>query len=151
MLGRIVRPADFERLLATPPRARSAHFAAHHVAGLPTTGRTPRPDSRLAELSTTDPRNCQQPVDDCERIGLQGCWLGVTVPKRHAREATTRNLLRRQIRASVSASEPHLAPGLWLVRLRAPFDRRRFISPTSSTLRSAARAELQQLLQRLCS
>lgn len=151
MLGRIVRPADFERLLATPPKARSAHFAAHHVAGLPRTGRKTPADRPAAKLSTPDPHDCQQPVDDSGRIGPQGCWLGVTVPKRHAREATTRNLLRRQIRASVSASEPRLAPGLWLVRLRAPFDRRRFTSPTSSTLRAAARAELQQLLQKVCS
>lgn len=150
MLGRIVRPADFERLLATPPKARSAHFAAYHVAGRPTRGRGCRTGPKAVKLSTDAPPSCQQPVDDFTQAGLQGCWLGVAVPKRHAREATTRNLLKRQIRASVRAYEPELARGLWLVRLRAPFDRRRFTSTTSTPLRAVVRQELLQLLQRAC-
>jgi ribonuclease P protein component len=87
-------------------------------------------------------------VDDFAQAAPQGCWLGVAVPKRHAREATTRNLLKRQIRASVKACEPALPRGMWLVRLRAPFDRRRFVSSTSTPLRVAAQQELLQLLQR---
>lgn len=75
----------------------------------------------------------------------------MAVPKRHAREATTRNLLKRQIRATVRLCEPALARGLWLVRLRAPFDRRQFSSSTSTPLRVVARQELLQLLQRACS
>ena len=39
MLGRLLRSADFARALAVPPRARSAHFAAHHVAQAPARGR----------------------------------------------------------------------------------------------------------------
>lgn len=148
MLGRIVRPADFERLLATPPKARSAHFAAHHVADRPSTGRTSRSGSGIVDLSTNGPRGYQQPVDDVAQAGPQGCWLGVAVPKRHAREATTRNLLKREIRASVAACESTLPRGMWLVRLRAPFDRRRFVSATSTPLRAAAQQELLQLLQR---
>jgi ribonuclease P protein component len=150
MLGRIVRPADFERLLAVPPKARSAHFAAHHVAGVPSTARAARPDAAKAMLSTDDPRTCEQPVDDGPQPGPGGCWLGVAVPKRHAREATTRNLLKRQIRACVRACEPELPRGLWLVRLRVPFDRRRLVSPASAALRLQARQELQQLLRRAC-
>lgn len=150
MLGRIVRPADFERLLAVPPKARSAHFAAHHVAGMPSPAKAVIRRAGDAMLSTADPRTCEQLVDDPLRAGIQGCWLGVAVPKRHAREATTRNLIKRQIRACVRASEPLLPRGLWLVRLRAPFDRRRFVSPTSAPLRVQARQELQQLLQRAC-
>ena len=150
MLGRIVRPADFERLLATPPMARSAHFAAHHVAGCPSIGRRPRRKPKATELSTDDPLDYQQLVDDSVRVEPSGCWLGVAVPKRHAREATTRNLLKRQIRARVRACEPALARGLWLVRLRAPFDRRCFVSSTSTPLGVVARQELLQLLQRAC-
>jgi ribonuclease P protein component len=70
------------------------------------------------------------------------------LPKRHAKRAVTRNLLRRQIRAAVEQLQPALAPGLWVVRLRAPFDRRQFPSARSTALRDAARAELGQLLQR---
>jgi len=150
MLGRIVRPADFERLLAAPPKARSAHFAAHHVAGVPSAASAGRRKTADTRLSTAGPRTCEQLVDDLTQTVPDGCWLGVAVPKRHAREATTRNLLKRQIRACVSTSEPGLPRGLWLVRLRAPFDRRRFASPASAALRLQARLELQQLLQRAC-
>src|ERR1700761_752208 len=35
LLGRIVRPADYVRVLATPMRLRSPHFAVHHLVGRP--------------------------------------------------------------------------------------------------------------------
>lgn len=72
------------------------------------------------------------------------------MPKRHARRAVTRSLLKRQIRAAAlrrDASGPApLRPGLWVVRLRAPFDRRAFDSAASPTLSNAARTELDELL-----
>jgi len=71
------------------------------------------------------------------------------IPKRHARRAVTRNLLRRQIRAAVGRREAQLAHGLWLVRLRAPFDARQFRSAGSRALEVAARAELEGLLARV--
>ena len=75
-------------------------------------------------------------------------WFGVVVPKRHARKAATRNLLRRQIRGAMARHHAQLARGMWLVRLRAPFDPRRFKSAASAELRSAARTELDGLLTR---
>ena len=73
-------------------------------------------------------------------------WLGVLVPKRHARRAVTRSLLKREMRAGVARRAHQLAPGMWLVRLRAPFDTERFPSAASGALRKAARAELDGLL-----
>ncbi len=73
-------------------------------------------------------------------------WLGAVVPKRHAKRAVTRSLLKRQIRAAVLGHERALAGGLWVVRLRAPFDRAAFVSAASEALKHAARAELEQLL-----
>ena len=105
------------------------------------------------------------------------------MPKRNARRAVTRSLLKRQMRnavlrridpsASASASAagataamvaavPVEAPspavadaataslraGLWVVRLRAPFDRSRYPSAASDALRVSARAELDAVLQR---
>jgi len=67
------------------------------------------------------------------------------VPKRHARRAVTRSLLKRQIYAALTR-RPGLSAGLWVVRLRAPFDRAQFRSPASDVLRAAARAELDALL-----
>jgi len=73
--------------------------------------------------------------------------LGVVVPKRHARRAVTRSLLRRQIYAAGSRHAEALARGLWIVRLRAPFDRSRFVSAASPALRAVARAELDDLFR----
>jgi len=75
-----------------------------------------------------------------------GLWLGAVVPKRHARRAVTRTLLKRQIRVAVQRRAPQLPAGLWVVRLRAPFDRARFASAASAALRQAAGAELDTLL-----
>ena len=75
-------------------------------------------------------------------------WLGCIVPKRHAKRAVTRNLLKRQVRAAMERHAAGLAAGLWLVRLRVPFAPAAFPSAASSALRAAARAELDGLLQR---
>jgi ribonuclease P protein component len=158
MIGRIQRSADFERVLGTPSRARSAHFAAHHVAAAPSLpGR--RLSTARVELSTADAPTVHSLVDDpselvVERTPVQGCWLGMVVPKRHARRAVTRSLLKRQIRAAFASiggagGPADLPPGLWVVRLRAPFDRKQFPSAASDALRLAARAELAQLVHKL--
>lgn len=75
-----------------------------------------------------------------------GHWLGSVIPKRHARRAVTRNLLRRQIRVVMLEHRSALPAGLWLVRLRSPFPVQQFVSAASPALRQAARAELGQLL-----
>ncbi len=157
MIGRIVRSADFERVLGSPSRARSSHFAVHHVAALPSQpGR--RLSTRQGELSTTHAPDVHKPVDtlppaspaESAPVPVQGHWLGTVVPKRHARRAVTRSLLKRLIRVAFSETEAAaLPPGLWVVRLRAPFDRKLFPSASSDALRAAVRAELQQLMHRL--
>ena len=69
------------------------------------------------------------------------------MPKRHARRSVTRTLLKRQIRAVVTGHAASLAAGLWIVRLRAPFERSTFVSAASDALKRAARAELELLLR----
>jgi ribonuclease P protein component len=73
-------------------------------------------------------------------------WVGAVVPKRYAKRATTRSLLKRQIYAATVRHRARLVPGLWIVRLRAPFDPARFISAASAALRHEARSELDALL-----
>jgi ribonuclease P protein component len=68
------------------------------------------------------------------------------VPKRHARRSVTRSLLKRQIRTAIAAHVDLLEAGLWVIRLRAPFESRLFPSARSQALRDAARDELSQLL-----
>lgn len=76
-------------------------------------------------------------------------WIGCVVPKRHARRAVTRSLLKRQIRMALQRHASGLPGGLWLVRLRGPFAPQQFPSAASDALREAARAELDQLLARI--
>ena len=68
------------------------------------------------------------------------------MPKRHARRAVTRSLLKRQIRASFDRHAAGLPGGLWLERLRAGFAVTEFVSARSTALAQAARAELDGLL-----
>jgi ribonuclease P protein component len=109
------------------------------------------------ELSTSDEPSCTQLVDDLlstppSRALADGpqVWFGVVLPKRHARRAVTRTLLRRQIRAAMlrrdGAGAPGLSPGLWVVRLRAPFDPAAYPCAASEALRRATGGELDTLL-----
>lgn len=150
VIGRLLRSADFERVLRTRTRARSTHFAVHHVADHPSRPHKParaQAENTVShELSTEIAPIEVQPVDDFVSASKAGVWLGVVVPKRHARRAVTRTLLKRQIRSVVDARAAALLGGLWVVRLRAPFDKTRFPSAASDALRQCARAELEQLL-----
>jgi ribonuclease P protein component len=147
MIGRIVRSADFERVLGKPSRARSSHFAVHHVVARPS--QPARPGKALSteadELSTGDVQPVHSPVDD---LPVEACWLGVVVPKRHAKRAVTRSLFKRQIRQAFDGL-PALPAGLWVVRLRSPFDRKLFPSASSDALRAVVREELAQLVGRV--
>ena len=145
MIGRIVRSADFERVLSAPTRARSSHFAVHHLQATPSAPARRAVQGLSTELSTGAVPPRSDAVDDIPPTGIGGIWLGAVVPKRHARRAVTRSLLKRQIRAAVGR-QPQLPGGLWVVRLRSPFDRDRFVSAASEALREAARIELDALL-----
>ena len=149
-IGRLVRPADFERVLGAPIRLRSPHFAVHHLEGVPLPARKPVPRNSSApvtaslstELSTDAGEQAPTCVDD------SGRWLGLVVPKRHAKRAVTRTLLKRQIRAVAADCGAALPVGLWVVRQRSPFDPALFPSAASTALRDAARAELRGLFER---
>jgi ribonuclease P protein component len=75
-------------------------------------------------------------------------WLGCVVPKRHARRAVTRSLLKRQVRGAFERHEAALPQGLWLVRLRQGFPVVEFPSARSQALRQVAHDELDQLFTR---
>ncbi|MEO6277310.1 ribonuclease P protein component [Roseateles sp.] len=149
MIGRIQRPVDFERVLARQSRSRSTHFALHHLSASPAPSTWVAAQLRTApaELSTGDAQPAHSSVEQTLPNPPDGCWLGMVVPKRHAKRSVTRALLKRQIRAAF-AEAIGMPPGLWVVRLRLPFDRQKFPSAASDALRQAARAELAQLLDR---
>lgn len=151
-LGRILRAADFERLLNTPSRARSPLFAVHHLASEPS--QPPKPKRLTADLSTGGDQLTHRLVEDPpapEPAAPRGHWLGFVVPKRLAKRAVTRNLIRRIARASLEAQLREgvaLPAGLWALRLRAPIDRKRFPSAASDALRAALHEDLAQLWRR---
>ena len=146
MIARLLRSADFERVLRTRTRVSSTHFALHHLADRPSAPAKPLPKPVAGELSTGEVPIEARPVDDSPRAAPESVWLGAVVPKRHARRSVTRSLLKRQIRAVVTGHAASLAQGLWVVRLRAPFDRARFVSAASDELKRAAREELEGLI-----
>jgi len=176
VLGRIVRPADYARVLATPLRLRSAHFAVHHLEGRPLplnrpdlpspavkadgtraepaseVGGSPDTASLSTQLSTGVCTAVDTSVDDlCSAAKITygtNRWLGLVVPKRHARRAVTRSLMKRQIRTIAAACADRLPEGLWVVRQRMPFDVKQFPSAASEALKQAARAELLTLFER---
>lgn len=115
----------FQAALATRPLGRSAHFVLHHRA--PAAG----------SLSTGPGPLERSPVD--------GHRLGCILPKKQARRAVTRNLIRRQIRAAVHGLMPRLPAGDWVVRLRQGPDRSLYPSAASEPLRRAIREDLAQL------
>jgi ribonuclease P protein component len=138
--GRLVETADFQRVLRAPLRCRSPHFAVHYLEARPARRRQPV----VPELSTGGAPTTGISVDDSPRE----LWLGAVVPKRHARRAVTRSLLKRQIRKAVARHAGRLPRGLWVVRLRAPFDTKQFPSAASTALKQAVRTELDAVLGR---
>ncbi|MCU0924307.1 MAG: ribonuclease P protein component [Burkholderiaceae bacterium] len=146
-LGRLVHKADFERVLATRSLRRSTHFALHHLPGEPLALQTRRAIPGQAELSTGREEIGSMSVDDSSMPATPSAlWAGCVVPKRHARRAVTRTLLKRQIRVAFERHVATLPGGLWLVRLRAPFAAEEFVSARSARLAATARSELDRLL-----
>ena len=70
------------------------------------------------------------------------------VPKRWAKRAVTRNAIKRQIYSVSADFEPVLSERAHVVRLRAGFDRKQFVSARSDALKAAVREELLQLFAR---
>lgn len=127
--------------------ARSPHFVLHavrwpHLADAP----TPRlEESGVGEQASHTTRRA---TSIFPAASAAPAYYGAIVPKRWARRAVTRNLIKRQIRHVVGIFAPSALDGLALVlRLRAAFDPQQFISASSAPLRQAARHELMQVLQ----
>ncbi len=147
-LPRLVASADFERVLGLRNCAVTPHFALHHLAAQPAPRGTAMKRPGPAKLSTIEATPIPLPVEDLPDAAPSPprSWVGAVVPKRHARRAVTRSLLKRQIYAAAERHRDRMAPGLWIVRLRSPFESARFASAASPALRRCARAELDALL-----
>ncbi|MBO9650729.1 MAG: ribonuclease P protein component [Variovorax sp.] len=122
-MQRLKTRAQFQAVLAGATVARTAHFALHRC-----------------------PLDAPSGVESL--FSTQDVWVGAMVPKRWARRAVTRNAIKRQIYNVTAASEAPLPLAAYVVRLRAGFDRKQFVSAVSDKLKAAVRAELQLLLER---
>jgi ribonuclease P protein component len=71
--------------------------------------------------------------------------VGALTPKRWAKRAVTRNLIRRQIHAISQEFETKMIPTAYVVRLRATFNPQKFASASSDVLKREVRRELNQL------
>lgn len=121
---------QFQAVLSGKTLARTAHFALH------------RTDLVLDVPAGAGP---QAPLFSHACV-----WLGAMVPKRWAKRAVTRNAIKRQIYNISLQFEPHMGVAAHVVRLRAGFDRKQFVSATSDALKAAVRAELLSLFERAC-
>lgn len=131
-LEHIRHRAQFQWVLAGPPVVKTAHFALHLAALDTSGGAKPQPEV-LARPLFPHPAS----------------WVGTLVPKRWARRAVTRNLMRRQIYAVAAEHTATLAHRAVVVRLRSGFDRKVYPSAASDALKAVVRGELLQLFERL--
>jgi len=119
-LQRIRQRAQFDAVLAAAPAFKTMHFALHLA-----------PSSALGVQDGLFPGG--------------GDWLGVMVPKRWAKRAVTRNLIRRQIYAMGQEMADRLPRCALVVRLRSGLSRQQFPSASSAALKQQVRQELRQL------
>lgn len=143
------KPSEFQEVLAFRPVAKSHHFSLHYRRA----NCSPLPSLAVEnpELSTGATVVTHQAVDDrsINALADTAVYLGLVIPKRHARRAVTRSLIRRQAKTLVSLRRQQLAQGAWVLRLRQPFDRNLFPSAASEALKLAVRTELHGLLDQI--
>ncbi len=113
--------------------SRTAHFALH------------RKDFDAPQAPTTGPESAGPQA----LFAVRQPWIGALIPKRWAKRAVTRNAIKRQIYTVSLAFEPKLPAAAHVVRLRAGFDRARFVSATSAAFKQAVRSELHELFDRI--
>jgi ribonuclease P protein component len=106
-------------VLANSTIARTTHFAMHRSA-----------------------------IDVPTLPGVDALGLGAMVPKRWAKRAVTRNLIKRQIYSLGHGYENQLINTAHVVRLRATFDRAQYKSASSELLQEAVWLELHQLFSK---
>jgi ribonuclease P protein component len=130
---RLKTHSQFQAVLAGHRIASTAHFALHQ-RGLTDIGWRPAMQAMPAPGTETDPS--RQPSDSV---------MGAMVPKRWAKRAVTRNMIKRQMYSVGSMAASALPLAAYVVRLRAGFDRKQFVSATSDALKKQVRQELLAL------
>lgn len=120
--------------------SRTAHFALHRLV-LDANSAA----AAVNPIASSGPDSLPSVQGSQALFAAHDVWLGAMVPKRWAKRAVTRNTIKRQIYAVADLFEARLPQAAHVVRLRATFDRKQFVSATSDPLKLAVRAELLQL------
>ena len=145
-MQRLQTRPQFQATMSGGTISRTPHFALHRlVLGEALVTKDAEPTGPGASLAEQAP----QALFVVPGTLVPQVWLGPLVPKRWAKRSVTRHTIKRQIYAVASEFDAQLQalpPAAYVVRLRAGFDRKQFISATSDALKSAVRAELLQLL-----
>ena len=153
-MQRLKSRAQFQAVLAGTTVARSGHFVLHRLQlpmDLPqsgvlghNSGAVPPGKMPASEPFPVGNRRCSLPLFDAS-----GNWLGAMVPKRWAKRAVTRNMIKRRIYSLAEAASTRatavMVPAAYVVRLRSAFDLHLFKSATSAPLRQAVCQELSSL------
>ncbi|MFM2342482.1 MAG: hypothetical protein RLZZ592_2135 [Pseudomonadota bacterium] len=134
--------------MAVRPCARTAHFMVHHLSPCSSAPSDASVEEAAGVVDKSVDKSVDESVDKVveKRSGPPVLRLGLVVPKRHARRAVTRTIVKNQLRDAMRRHLPHLAAGDWVLRLRAPIDRSRFPSARSDALAIELRGEIDRLL-----
>ena len=138
-MHRLKTRAQFQAAMAGGVVSRTAHFALHRLV---------LPAAASAAAHPPGPGTLPAEQGPQALFAVPGVWMGAMAPKRWARRAVTRNAIKRQIYNVAATLEPQLLTAAHVVRLRATFDRKLFVSARSDALKAAVRNELLQLFAR---
>jgi ribonuclease P protein component len=139
-MQRLKTRPQFQAAMAGGTVSRTAHFALHRLVL-----DAENAAAAVTRTAPTGPDSSPSAQGSQALFGVSDVWLGAMVPKRWAKRAVTRNTIKRQIYAVADLFEARLPQAAHVVRLRATFDRKQFVSATSDPLKQAVRAELLQL------
>ncbi len=128
---RLKQWSEFQAVMAASTVAKTPHFVLH--------------EWRHADKASAGPGFEKTPALFAEGILM----LGAVTPKRWAKHAVTRNLIKRQIHHVCTSLKGRLKPTAYVVRLKTGFDRKQFVSASSLALKQAVRAELTQLFEKI--
>jgi len=124
---RLKQWSEFQAVMSAGSVARTPHFVLHQW----------QPPVRASTGSGFE----QTPALFADGVLM----MGALTPKRWAKRAVTRNMIRRQIHAVSHEFEKGLKPTAYVVRLRAAFNTQKFVSASSNLLKQTVREELKQL------
>ena len=130
-MERLKQWSEFQAVMSAGTVARTPHFVLHQW----------QPSAKASTGSG---------FEETPTLFVDGVLrMGALTPKRWAKRAVTRNLIRRQVHVVSREFEKGLAPTAYVVRLRASFNSQQFASASSQVLKQAVRDELKQLFARV--